>query len=132
MTVYRLLLFSSLLVSAAAVAIESSLQVIDAPPIGLAGAEDSAETRVYIVQLRQPSTAEHYAKLSGPAARTTLVDKQRSRLDKTSPQLEAYRSQLVDEQDKVLGIGRARRAEDLQLSIWPERFRSPHEPGAGG
>ena len=91
-----------LLVAAAAFASESSLQVVEAPPIGLSGADDTAETRVYIVQLRQPSAAEYYAKLSRKGARTAAIDKQRVRLDKTSPQLEAYRSQLADQQDKVL------------------------------
>ncbi|MGI9237482.1 MAG: S8 family serine peptidase [Woeseiaceae bacterium] len=96
-------LFGLLLVTVAAYASESSIRTIDGPPIGLAGAEEASETRVYIVQLRQPSAAEHYAKLARPGGRTKVVDKQRSRLDKTSPQLQAYTSQLTNDQNKVLG-----------------------------
>ena len=91
-----------LLVAAAALASESSLQTVEAPPIRLAGAEDTAETSVYIVQLQQPSAAEYYAKLSGKGTRTAVIDKQRVRMDKTSPQISAYRSQLAEQQDKVL------------------------------
>lgn len=102
MNAFSLPAYCALLLAGAAVASESSLQVIDAPPIGLAGAEDPADTRVYIVQLREPSIADHYAKLAGPAAPVKTFDKQRRRLDKTSPQLEAYRNGLVDEQSKLI------------------------------
>lgn len=98
----RFIALSILLLSAAALAGESSLKTIEAGPIGLAGGEDPAETRVYIVQLQQPSTAEHYAKLARSGAAAKVVDKQRSRLDKSSHELQRYRSQLVEQQEKVL------------------------------
>ena len=98
----RIPALTMLLLSAAALAGESSLKLIEAGPIGLVGGEDVAETRVYIVQLEQPSTAEHYAKLAKAGAHALVIDKQRSRLDKTSPQLESYRSQLVEQQQEVL------------------------------
>lgn len=98
-----LILCGLLLVSAGAVAqAESSLRNAGAIPVRLAGTEDPAATRVYIVQLRDPSTAEHHANLLKGSARPTMADKQRSRLDKSSPVLKAYASQLADEQDKVL------------------------------
>jgi subtilisin family serine protease len=97
------LLFGLLLISAGAVAqTESSLRDAGAVPVRLAGSEDPTTTRVYIVQLRGPSTAEHHAKLSKAIARPVPVDKGRARLDKTSPVLKAYASQLADEQDAVL------------------------------
>jgi subtilisin family serine protease len=97
------LLFGLLLLSGASAAqIESSLRDVGAIPLGLAGSEDPAETRVYIVQLRGPSTAVHHASLSKASAQPAAVDKQRSRLDKSNPALKAYANQLADEQDKVL------------------------------
>lgn len=97
-------LCSLLLVSAAGTAwADSSLRDVGSIPLRLAGDENAAATRVYIVQLRQPSAAEYHASLlkknTGPAA----VDKTRSRLDKTSPVLQSYARQLAEEQDRVLG-----------------------------
>lgn len=98
------LFFGLLLLSAATMAqSESSLRDVGAIPISLAGNADPEETRVYIVQLRQPSTAEHHAALSRTSARPAIVDKQRPRLDKTSPALKAYAQRLADEHDKILG-----------------------------
>jgi len=101
---HRLSLFCGLvLVSAGAVAQgASALRDAGAVPLRLAGNEDPAATRVYIVQLQAPSAAEHYAKLSKAAARPVASDKQGPRLDKNSPTLKAYAQQLADEQDKVL------------------------------
>ncbi|MBU2676973.1 MAG: hypothetical protein KJP16_07795, partial [Gammaproteobacteria bacterium] len=59
------LFFGLLLLSAATMAqSESSLRDAGTIPISLAGNADPEETRVYIVQFRQPSTAEHHAALS--------------------------------------------------------------------
>jgi len=97
------LLFGLLLLAGASAAqIESSLRNVGAIPLGLAGTEDPAETRVYIVQLRGPSTAVHHASLSKASVQAAAVDKQRSRLDKSNPALKAYANQLADEQAKVL------------------------------
>jgi len=97
-------LCSLLLVSAAGTAwADSSLRDVGSIPLRLAGDENAAATRVYIVQLSQPSAAEYHASIlkknTGPAA----VDKTRSRLDKTSPVLQSYARQLAEEQDRVLG-----------------------------
>lgn len=104
MTLNRLsLLCGLLLVSAGAMAqAESVLRDAGAIPFSLAGGEDPQATRVYIVQLREPSTAEHHASLSKAPARSPRADKQRARLDKANPILKAYAAQLADEQDRVL------------------------------
>ncbi len=105
MNLNRLLFFCGLLlISNAAVAqTESSLRDAGAVQVRLAGSEDAEATRVYIVQLRRPSTAEHHASLYKAAVRTVAADKQRPRFDKTNPVSKAYARQLVDEQEKVLG-----------------------------
>jgi len=104
MNVDRLILLCGLLLASAAAMAQSasSLRDAGAVPLSLAGSEDPTTTRVYIVQLRQPSAAEHHAKLSKTTARPVTSDKQRSRLDKNSPTLKAYAQQLADQQDKVL------------------------------
>jgi subtilisin family serine protease len=97
------LLFGLLLVFTGAVAqTESSLRDASTVPVRLAGSEDPTTTRVYIVQLRGPSTAEHHARLSKATAHPAPVDKRRARLDKTNPVLKAYATQLTNEQDVVL------------------------------
>lgn len=104
MNLDRLLLFCGLLlVSAGGMAQSaSSLRDAGAVPLRLAGSEDPAVTRVYIVQLREPSAAEHHANLSKTTARRVTSAKQRPRLDKNSPTLKAYVQELADQQDKVL------------------------------
>lgn len=99
-----ILLCSLLLLSAAGMArTESSLRDIGAVPLRLAGDQNPAATRVYIVQLRQPSAAEYYAGLLKQNPRPTSGDKTRSRFDKTNPALQSYTRQLAEEQDRVLG-----------------------------
>ncbi|MBT8091198.1 MAG: S8 family serine peptidase [Gammaproteobacteria bacterium] len=92
-----------LLVAATSIAqTESSLRDAGAIPIHLAGSEDPTAARVYIVQLRAPSAAEHHAsqvKAAAPAA----AMKPRSRLDGSNAGVAAYARKLVDEQDRVLG-----------------------------
>ncbi|MDH3305136.1 MAG: S8 family serine peptidase [Gammaproteobacteria bacterium] len=100
---FRLLLLVSLLLASAAVVAqpESSLRDAGAIPVHLAGSEDPAAARVYIVQLQAPSAAEYHArqmKTSAPAA----AMKPRSRLDRTSAAIEIYARELADEQDRVL------------------------------
>ncbi len=99
----RFLLLGCLFVSAAAMAqTGSALRDAGPIPIGLAGSEDPSLTRVYIVQLREPSTAAHHAELSKTAALSAPVVRKHSRLDKSNPVLKAYAEQLADEQDRVL------------------------------
>ncbi len=101
--VRRFLLPGFLLVSVAAMAqAGSALHDAGRMPISLAGSEDPSPTRVYIVQLRQPSAAAHHAALSKTAARSVAAVGKRSRLDKHNPALKAYADRLTDEQDRVL------------------------------
>ena len=101
---FRLLLpCSLLLVAAAAMAqTESSLRDAGAIPLRLAGSEDPTAARVYIVQLRAPSAAEHHAS-QVKAAMPAAAMKSRSRLDKSNPGVAAYARRLADEQDRILG-----------------------------
>jgi len=97
MTFLRLCLYSTLLLAGMAQA-ESALRDIGDIPLQLAGAEDPATTRVYIVQLREPPAAERHAAL---VSKRSPGDK-RLRFDKTSPAMKAYTERLAAEQDKVL------------------------------
>ncbi len=101
MKLNRLLLLSGLMSISIGAMAESVLRDAGPIPVRLAGDEVRDATAVYIVQLRQPSTAEHHAKLSRTVAQTP-VDKERLRLDKTSPVLRDYAQRLADEQDRVL------------------------------
>lgn len=97
------LLCGLLIISATGMAwAESSLRDAGAIPLRLAGDEDPEATRVYIVQLRQPSVAEYYASALKIRTRPAAANKARSRLDKTNPTLQSYSTQLVDEQERVL------------------------------
>ncbi len=96
MKILRYLLPGVLLLVATAQA-DSVLR--DAGDLPLQLAEDEDQAKVYIVQLREPSAAEHFAKSSSKAARG---DK-RLRFDKNSSAMKAYADRLGTEQDKVLG-----------------------------
>ncbi len=76
---------------------ESVLRDAGDLPLQLAG--DAEQSKVYIVQLREPSAAEHFAKATSKIARG---DK-RLRFDKNSNAMKAYAERLGTEQDKVLG-----------------------------
>ena len=99
---YVLICCGLLWFSASAAQAESLLRDAGTVPVQLAGSEDPESSRVYIVQLRQPSAAEYHASLFKTTARRTTTDKQRTRLDKTNPALKSYARQLADEQDRVL------------------------------
>ncbi len=104
MTPLRPLFFCGLLLfSVAGTAQQDSLLRDAGPvPVQLAADGDAEATKVYIVQLRAPSAAEHHARLPKPARRTVAGTEERNRLDKTSPLLKAYAQQLGDEQARVL------------------------------
>ncbi|MDH3532331.1 MAG: S8 family serine peptidase [Gammaproteobacteria bacterium] len=104
MILLRLLPISLLLISVGATA-EYESELRDAGSIGairLAGSENPELRKVYIVQLKTPSTAEHHAALGASAAKPGLPVASRSRFDKTSPALQDYAERLVEEQDRVL------------------------------
>jgi len=102
-TLVSLLLCASLLLAANAPAQEDSvLRAAPPMPLQLAGNDDPAVTKVFIVQLRSPSTAEHQAELAKGSAPRTGSGKPRTRFDKENPSLKAYAQKLGDEQDSVL------------------------------
>ena len=69
----------------------------------LTGAEDPATSKVYIVQLRAPSAAEHHASLTKAYAAAKISSAaSRPRFDKNSPSIQAYTAKLDDEQQRVL------------------------------
>lgn len=68
--------------------------------IRLAGTEDPSVSKVYIVQLKSPSTADYHSTLVKTLAKP--AGDQRIRFDKTSPELQGYAARLADEQDEVL------------------------------
>jgi len=69
----------------------------------LSGAEDLATTKIYIVQLRSPSAAEHHASLTKSYSAFSMARKQPSqRFDRKSASTEAYVAQLDEEQQQVL------------------------------
>ena len=69
----------------------------------LTGAEDPTTTKVYIIQLRTPSAAEHYASLTKTYAAAKISSgASRPRFDKNNPSIQAYTAKLDDEQQRVL------------------------------
>lgn len=89
-------------------------QLRDAGSIGgirLAGSEDPAVRKVYIVQLKAPSAALQFAKLRTAAAKPGAPLAARARFDKSAPAIQSYAAQLVEEQDKVL----RRAGSDVEL-----------------
>ena len=74
-----------------------------APDMRLTGAEDPATTKVFIVQLRSPSTAEHHASLTKAIASTRSPGSStRPRFEKNSASNKSYAAQLDVEQQRVL------------------------------
>jgi len=71
----------------------------DAGDLPLRLAEDEEQSKVYIVQLRAPSAAEHFAK----ATRKMAKGDKRLRFDKNNTAMKAYADRLGTEQDEVLG-----------------------------
>jgi subtilisin family serine protease len=82
---------------------ESALKSVENAP--LASAEDPATTKVYIVQLRAPSVAEHHASLTKSYAGATVNSgAPRPRFDKNSANIQAYMAELDNEQQRVLDM----------------------------
>lgn len=110
MDTFRLLPLFLLLASVAAPA-EYESQLRDAGSLGairLAGTEDPNVRKVYIVQLKSPSAAGHYATLAGTLTKPGLAPvaavagASPVRFDKASPEIQSYTAQLTAEQDRVL------------------------------
>jgi len=119
MKLLRLLPLATLLLTFAAGAeFESALR--DAGSLGairLAGSEDPNLRKVYIVQLKAPSAAEHHASLHKLTTKTGAQGAPRARFDKTNPAIQSYADRLVDTQNKVI----ARSGPDTEL-IYSYRY----------
>ena len=92
----------ALLPAGAGAQYESALR--DAGSLGgihLAGTEDPAVRKVYIVQLAGPSAAEYQAAQFAKAGRS-VAGAPRPRFDKLNPAVQSYAAQLAAEQDRVL------------------------------
>jgi subtilisin family serine protease len=102
----RVLLLSGLLLTSVSFGAQHDSAIRSAGNIHLTGAEDPATSKVYIVQLRSPSAAEHHASLTKSLAATKSATRRgapRQRLQKNSAATKAYTSKLDDEQKRVLG-----------------------------
>lgn len=115
---YVMFLCGLLLLSVAASAQpESALRDAGAVPIQLAGGDDPAATKVYIVQLQRPAAAEHFASLYKAAAGPAARNERRNRFDRDNATVRAYASELADEQRGVLN----RASRDTKM-IYSYRF----------
>ena len=75
--------------------------------VRLGGAEDPAAMKVYIVQLRSPSAADHHASLVKTFAATSnaaVDDRPPPRFQKNSAVIQSYTARLEDEQQRVLSL----------------------------
>jgi subtilisin family serine protease len=68
----------------------------------LANVGDPDQRKVYIVQLRTPSAAEHYSTLRKTTAALTVQKPPRVRFDKANPAIESYAQRLRAEQEELL------------------------------
>ncbi len=105
MNFQRQIIFSSLLLLATSVCAQDESAIRSAGDPRPSRAEDSASSKIYIVQLRSPSAAEHYA--AGAKSYSTVSsapgqNAPRPRLTKDNAAIQAYTSRLQEEQDFVL------------------------------
>jgi len=99
----RLFTLTVLLLMPLSASAASGPRLRDAGSLGairLAGTENPGVSKVYIVQLKSPSTADHHSTLVKTLAKTT--GDQRIRFNKTSPELQGYAARLASEQGEVL------------------------------
>jgi len=93
-----------LLLPALNISAEDEPAIRSAGDILLTGGEDPATSKVYIVQLRLPSAAEHHASLAKKMASTSLrSNESMPRLKKNSAAVKTYTARLDEEQQRVLG-----------------------------
>ena len=101
----RLIIALCLLLAAlpASAEYESSLRDAGlARGVQLAGVADPEERKVYIVQLRQPSTAEYHASLLKSPGILSAQKSARPRFDPNSAALQSYADRLLARQQEVL------------------------------
>jgi subtilisin family serine protease len=99
MNFLRLPICLLLVVAAANADVESKLQHAGSlGGIRLAGSDEPAAQKVYIVQLKEPSAAGYAAKSTPRASKGGSTG---ARFDKTRPDIQAYAAQLADQQDRT-------------------------------
>ena len=98
MTLNRTLLLCGLLLTAAGAGAQNRSAITGADHLHLGSAETPTETKVYIVQLRSPSAAEHHTTLT----KSFAAPGGKPRLDKSSATIQAYTAKLEGEQRSVL------------------------------
>lgn len=91
MTIFRHLLLCGLLLTSFSSLAENESALRSAGNLHLTGAEDPATSRVFIVQLRSASAAEHHASLQ-----------QAQRFDKNNAAVQAHAAKITLEQESVL------------------------------
>ena len=82
---------------------ESVLRDAGNAQVQLAGSENPAQTKVYIVQLQAPSAADRQASITKAMMASPAAAQPRIKFDKNSPSVKAYAARLGEEQDRVLG-----------------------------
>jgi len=89
----RALLIFSLLLTSVNAGAQQEPAIKGAENMRLTGAEDPATSKVYIVQLRAPSAAEHHASLTKAYAAAKISSAaSRPRFDKNSPSISTTNS----------------------------------------
>ncbi len=134
MNVIRTLLLA-LVFGATAAAADVETRLRDAGSLGairLAGSEDAAASKVYIVQLATPPAAAMYSpralRMAGPAP--TAIG-ERPRFDRTAAAVQSHAARLIEEQDRVTCAGRCRCAAGASLPVQLQRVRRQDAPGPG-
>ena len=105
MKLNRATIICALLLIAVNAGAQSESALRDAGPIRLGGSEGLSASKIYIVQLRSVSAAEHHATLTEPlAVNQSLSDDQspRPRFEKNSAAMQSYAAALESEQTLVL------------------------------
>ena len=105
MKLNRALLIIGLLLTSVGVSAQNESAIKSADNLRLSGAEDPNTSKVYIVQLRSPSAAEHHASLMKSSAGRAVIlaaDEPRPRFQKNNAAVQAYTARLDTEQQQVL------------------------------
>jgi subtilisin family serine protease len=96
----RIVVVLMLLAGSALAGVESELRHAGSlGAIRLANSEDPQARKVYIVQLKEPSTATFHAKSQPQAFKASAPQ---TRFDRTKPEIQAYAAQLARTQDQTL------------------------------
>ena len=107
MSLNHLLILCGLLLTSVNADAQQVSALRSAGNVRLGGAEDPATTKVYIVQLRSPSAADHHASLVktfAAASNAAVDDRPPPRFQKNSAVIQSYTARLEDEQQRVLSL----------------------------